>query len=48
MRFLVFSSMLVALIGVSTSADVASFLKHLEVIPDVISEAPKEFLTVST
>lgn len=49
MKLVVFSCVLaVFTVGASASSDVASFMKHLEVIPDVINEAPKDFLTVST
>lgn len=50
MKLLVFACILGFFAGgvTSISSDVGAFMKHLEVIPDVISEAPKDFLTVST
>lgn len=49
LKLLVLSCVLaICSLGGSASSDVAAFMKHLEVIPDVISEAPKDFLTVST
>ncbi|KAL5285482.1 PEBP1.2 family protein [Megaselia abdita] len=49
MKLLVVLSCLLVVLsnGVSASSDVAAFMKHLEVIPDVIDEGPKDFLTVT-
>lgn len=32
----------------AADSDITKFMKHLGVIPDVISEGPDEYLTVST